>query len=153
MSDSFLKSMTLFFYYFFLDEGLTIKATKKFLKKQKTLLSKQPSNKNLSIPSLIALCLWVCQKYQKYRFKKTFYFFKKGTQNHFMSPVDLSPWQNFLKEAESDVVTVVIFSKILLFQEEDIAKGMKISLGTVRYRLGYGLRLLGGMYASEVESL
>ena len=57
----------------------------------------------------------------------------------------------FLKEAEDEVVLVVILSKILLFQDKDIAKGMGISIGTVRYRLGYGLRCLGSMSPPGVE--
>ena len=172
MFEPYMKSILLFFYYLFLEEKIVLKATHKVLKKQKESLAQlqkqnktmqdhynlqeQKSNQEINTPIslLISSCLQVWRKYQKYSFLKN-----KNKQilngvshnRNFIHPVDLGPWCDFLREAEDEVVLVVILSKILLFSDKDIARGMKTSIGTVRYRLGYGLRYLGSMSPPGVE--
>ncbi len=139
-----VRSIILFFYYMFLEEKVTLKATYKVLRKQK----KQPLQAQNQRANLILSCMQVWQKYQKYNFAnnkdqlalKRDLHHKKGFM---LPPVDLSSWCDFLQETDNEVICVVIFSKILLFSDEDIAKGMNISVGTVRYRLAHGLRSLG----------
>lgn len=58
---------------------------------------------------------------------------------------DLGPWREFQKGAMLDELLVVIWSSVLDFSNEDIAKGWGVSVGTVKYRLALGLRKLGGM--------
>lgn len=172
MFEPHIRSILLFFYYLFLEEKMTLKATHKVLKKQKQALAQLQKQNNVMqdyslqeqefhqevldtpISLLILSCLRVWKKYQKYSFSKN-----KNRQplndiphkGNFIPSADLGPWCDFLKEAEDEAVLVVILSKILLFPEKDIARGMKISIGTVRYRLGYGLRCLGSMYPPGVE--
>ncbi len=57
---------------------------------------------------------------------------------------DLNSWTSFLAAGESTEVEAVLFSKILNFSEEEIADGLGVTTGTVRYRVGRGLRHLGG---------
>jgi DNA-directed RNA polymerase specialized sigma24 family protein len=57
---------------------------------------------------------------------------------------DLQVWANFLQTGEATEVEAVLFSKILNFSEEEIAEGLGVTTGTVRYRVGRGLRHLGG---------
>ncbi len=57
--------------------------------------------------------------------------------------VEVTYWFDFLKEAESETVTPIIFSQILKVDDDDIAKGLNISVGTLRYRLGKALTKLG----------
>ena len=59
--------------------------------------------------------------------------------------VEVTYWFDFLKEAESETVTPIIFSQILKVNDDDIAKGLNISVGTLRYRLGKALTKLGGI--------
>ncbi len=61
------------------------------------------------------------------------------------SDVDLGIWKQFRKEAESDEFLAVIWSKILGVSDADMAKGLAITLGTVRHRVGRGLRHLGSL--------
>ena len=170
MFEPYVKSIFLFFYYVFLEEKIALKATRKVLKRQKQLLAKLPNRTMQSqfiyseiyeetanqevIILLISSCLQIWKKYQKYSFSKN-----KNKQTlkdisnkeGFIPSVDLEPWCDFLRETEDEVVLVVILSKILLFKDEDIAKAMEISIGTVKYRLGYGLRCLGNMSPSGVQ--
>ena len=106
------------------------------------------------ISLLISSCLLVWKKYQKYSFSKN----KNkqmlrgaSHQGSFTLSFDSEPWCDFLRETEDEVVLVVILSKVLLFKDEDIAKAMKVSIGTVKYRLGYGLRCLGNMSPAGVQ--
>ena len=168
MFEPYVKSIFLFFYYIFLEEKMALKATRKVLKRQKQSLAKLPHKATQSqliysqdqektinqeiIYLLISICLQVWKKYQKYSFSKNKQNLR-GTSNKesFMPSIDLEPWRDFLRETKDEVVLVVILSKILLFKDEDIASAMKISIGTVKYRLGYGLRCLGNMSPSGVQ--
>lgn len=168
MSENHIKLMALFFYYVFLEKRITLKATQKAFKMQKKILvhkQNQATQKQLisaqkptSMALMISTCLHIWQKYKKYGFHKKdknlqgFYNIDSH-QYGFSSSIDLGPWCDFLKEAEEHVILVVIFSHILLLSEKDIAKGMGVSVGTVRYRLGYGLRLLGSMSPYGVTRL
>ena len=168
MFEPYIKSIFLFFYYIFLEEKIALKATRKVLKKQKQLsstffdrsipdqsiYSKMQEQKIRSevISLLISSCLQVWKKYQKYNFSKNKQILSDHShQKNFTLSFDLEPWCDFLRETEDEVVLVVILSKILLFKDEDIAKAMKVSIGTVKYRLGYGLRCLGNMSPSGVQ--
>jgi hypothetical protein len=60
-----------------------------------------------------------------------------------VSDVDLRAWSKFHKEATDDDVIAVVLSKILGLADAEIAEGLRISLGTARYRIGRGVRQLG----------
>jgi len=57
---------------------------------------------------------------------------------------DVEIWANFLQTGEASEVEAVLFSKILNFSEDEISEGLGVTSGTVRYRVGRGLRHLGG---------
>jgi hypothetical protein len=59
------------------------------------------------------------------------------------SLVDLAPWQRFQKEATEPEMVAVILSKILGLDDQAIADGLGISIGTARYRISKGIRNLG----------
>jgi hypothetical protein len=62
----------------------------------------------------------------------------------FPDNLDFSHWIAFQSTAPPTEVEAVLLSKILGFQDEEIASGLGVSVGTVRYRVGRGLRGLGG---------
>ncbi|MCB0419624.1 MAG: hypothetical protein KDD61_01420, partial [Bdellovibrionales bacterium] len=57
--------------------------------------------------------------------------------------VDLGAWRQFAKDADREELLAVIWSKILKLSDEVIAAGIHVTPGTVRHRVGRGLRLLG----------
>lgn len=61
---------------------------------------------------------------------------------------ELGSWTNFLSAGEATEVEAVLLSKILKFSDEEIADGLGVTTGTVRYRVGRGLRHLGGYLES-----
>jgi len=67
-------------------------------------------------------------------------------EHGFMVPteLDLSAWVSYMNTAEAEEVEAVLFSRVLRFSDEEIAQGLGVTVGTVRYRVGRGLRHLGG---------
>ncbi len=57
---------------------------------------------------------------------------------------ELDAWSVFLSSAEPSEVEAVLLARILGFKDEEIARGLGVTVGTVRYRIGRGLRHLGG---------
>lgn len=57
--------------------------------------------------------------------------------------LDLSLWISFQSAGKPDEVEAVLLSKILKFSDQEIAEGLNVTTGTVRYRVGRGVRHLG----------
>lgn len=68
----------------------------------------------------------------------------------FVFPVgfDLSLWISFQSAGDPKEVEAVLLSKVLGFTDDEIAQGLQVTPGTVRYRVGRGLRQLGGYIES-----
>lgn len=61
---------------------------------------------------------------------------------------DLAIWVSFMSNADLEEVEAVLLSRILAFSDSEIAEGLDVTEGTVRYRVGRGLRRLGGFNES-----
>lgn len=61
---------------------------------------------------------------------------------------DLSLWISFQSAADPIEVEAVLLSKVLGFSDAEIAAGLNTTEGTVRYRVGRGLRHLGAYVES-----
>lgn len=57
--------------------------------------------------------------------------------------VELRAWLKFKKDASEQEIVALVLAKILGFSEDDIARGLDVSIGTVHYRVGKGTRQLG----------
>ena len=62
--------------------------------------------------------------------------------------VDVSLWAAFQTSVDPREVEAVLLSQVLAFTDDEIAEGLGVSKGTVRYRVGRGLRHLGGYVES-----
>jgi hypothetical protein len=73
-----------------------------------------------------------------------------GDAKGFLLPEDfeLAIWVSFLAAADPIEVEAVLFSRILGFTDPEIARGLGVTEGTVRYRVGRALRHLGGFNES-----
>ena len=60
----------------------------------------------------------------------------------------LTGWSNFLHNGDIHEIESVLFTRILGFSDEDVALGLGVTVGTIRYRTGRGLRSLGGYLES-----
>lgn len=53
-------------------------------------------------------------------------------------------WAAFLESGDPGEIEAVLLSRVLGFTDDEIAGGLGVTRGTVRYRVGRGLRHLGG---------
>ena len=56
---------------------------------------------------------------------------------------DLSAWSRYQKDAPDEDTMAILFTYIFSFSDSDLAEGFQTSIGTIRYRLGKGVRQLG----------
>jgi hypothetical protein len=59
--------------------------------------------------------------------------------------LDLQAWWSFTARADQVESEAVLLSRVLGFTDSEIAAGLGVTDGTVRYRVGRGLRVLGGL--------
>ncbi|MEO0335438.1 MAG: hypothetical protein AAF202_03540 [Pseudomonadota bacterium] len=146
------RQVALFFYFALQDEKLatqaTIKALQKIRKRFEAAQHSPKEQKALNQPGHEAVLVAVTQKLWKH-FKSTI----RSTQSavtteggwQIAEGVQLGPWREFRKESAEDEFLILIWSKVLKLSDHGIAMGLNVSTGTVRYRAGSALRVLGRM--------
>ncbi len=142
MSDQDVKSIALFFFYAWLDDQ---KATRASSEAIEFLRNKFKSKEKLEGPIAVVIAtkyIWDKHKHRWSRGKPNY-----SVDSGWMIPdlLNFSPWKEFQKSSSEEELICLIWSKILKFEDEQIANGLGISIGTVRYRVGRGLRKLGAL--------
>lgn len=143
MNENDIRAIALFFYFALLDDRKAIEAGAEALNLARDRKKREGHLKN-------SVCL----------VDATFRIWEKwaaqGVAQRLMSlhsawqlpeGFDLGPWREFHKNATSEELVTLIWSQILGLSEEDIAAGLSLPEGTVRYRLGRALNKLGGTSA------
>jgi hypothetical protein len=148
MNNTFIRQIGLFFFLALPEESLAIEtavhAALEYNKSQKI-------KNHLSAQSqLIGCCHQVLIKTlrsQKKISSSVFKSYHQNVGNMFQWPenVDKGPWREFRRHASIVELTAVVWSAILKNSDSDIADGLNITEGTVRYRVGKGLLLLGSL--------
>jgi hydroxymethylpyrimidine pyrophosphatase-like HAD family hydrolase len=151
MVDTQVHAVAKFFFLTLKDHRVAHEATKRSLLR----LQKQQKNQPTQDEDLANL-VYVTYKYWKlyHKNKSQFSFFHVqpkvveeaiSQENKFYFPKELSisAWNQFIKDSKEDEILLVAWSKILNISDTDIAKGLGLSEGTVRYRVGNGLKKLG----------
>jgi hypothetical protein len=144
MTEAQIKSVALFFFYVFADKARAFSASAESIqwigRKQKKL--------NLEAVSDSILVFATYKVWKKYSHKKI--------KPHEVNPVlesgwvvptglKLEQWWQFSKQAEPIIVLTLIWSILLGIEDKHIAEGLGVTEGTVRYRTGNGLKVLGGI--------
>lgn len=142
MNEAQIRSVALFFFYTFLDKDLALRATVEALR----LIEKRIKGRGISDsrnPILVYSTFKIWKKYSKKKNLKLQN--SEFTAEGWIVPGDLKmeTWRQFVKEAESSLSLAVIWSKLLGFADKDIAEGLGQTEGSVRYRVGKGLKHLG----------
>lgn len=55
----------------------------------------------------------------------------------------MEPWREFVKDQDPQLYLAIAWSQLLGFTDKDISEGLGVTEGSVRYRVGKGLKLLG----------
>jgi DNA-directed RNA polymerase specialized sigma24 family protein len=137
ISDENVRQIALFYLFTLMDEKVALQAAHKTIAQLKAANSKSGWSKSTVVKAL-------ARNYASHR--KTL---PRHPQNAsgsgpeaamiLPSGVDFSVWKRFSLDASEPETIVVVLVNILGFKEEDVAEGLGISLGTVRYRLGKGI--------------
>ncbi len=147
MNELMIRKIALFFFYSFLDERQSIAATKKVISN----IIKNSSFKELPADHFDDNPFIVIHQVEKIRKKlkssKSLSYTNFDMEAGWLVPenVNLGLWRQFLKDATENEIIAVILSQILSFSDREIAKGLGLTIGTVRMRTGYGLRKLGAL--------
>ena len=143
MHKSLIEKIALFYYFCFLDESKAQYHTEFTVKKILKTIDSRP--KSLKDADLVKITDSVMQK-MSHKLKPTNLAYSTDfiqlPQNS-----DWGPWFEFRKIANDLESRALIYSKILKINDEDIAKGLGIPVGTVRYRVGNGLKTIGQICA------
>ena len=144
ISEAQLRSIALFFYFAFQDEKLAEQASAKTIARIQRRQKEQDivEDEMDSIIVSITCKIWRAQK-KHIRSTQSAISVEGGWL--LQKDVDLGPWQQFRKETVEDEFLVLIWSKILKFSDDSISKGLGVTTGTIRHRVGRGLKLLGIM--------
>lgn len=148
LSEAQTKSVALFFFFAFLDDKAAFQSTVKVIEKCRRRLT-QSEVAEADVPVILVNLM------ARYFLKKNSYDIKSKVamvyEAGWLVPtdVDLGVWQEFKKAAEIDEYLAVIWSKILNLDDSIIAKGLGVSVGTLRHRVGRGLRVLGHLRTRE----
>lgn len=148
ISEAQLRSIALFFYFAFQDEKLAEQASSTTIAR----IQRRQKEQEISEGEMDTIIVSMTQKIWKSHKKHI-----RNTQSSVSveggwlldKEVGLGPWQQFRKETVEDEFLVLIWSKILKFSDESISKGLGVTTGTIRHRVGRALKLLGAMVREE----
>ena len=145
MATSLKQNVANFFYFSLLDENLASEASiRGYAGVTAGFTGKEDE---ITPPQIILGCSKTWRKYNRKKFSKASHLLESG----WLTPegVDLGLWMHFRREAKSDEYLAVVWSLIVGFSDEDIAKGLGISVGTVRHRVARGLKRLGELQGGD----
>lgn len=142
MTETQIKSVALFFYFTLLDEDLAEKAGHETIE----ICRKKFKKDNLSEGEQLAILIY--QMHLKYGHLRSTHVLNRASlskRTHYLTPAGISfgAWRQFHKEASPEDLVSVVLSQILGFEDGAIAIGLGVTVGSVRYRVGRGLRQLG----------
>lgn len=144
MTEAQIKSVALFFFYIFADKARAFSASTESIQ----LIERKQKKLNLENVSDAVVVFATYKVWKKYSRKKSkAYETNPVTEAGWIVPADLrlEQWWQFSKEAEPIVTLTVIWSILLGIEDKYIAEGLSVTEGTVRYRTGNGLKILGGI--------
>ena len=146
--DLYVREVVLFFLFTFSDEDLAIKAATQTLKQCDKKIKTKIEDEFIDHDELISSIVFYSYKYwKKYSLKRTKVSLNLTHNKTWVLPEGLSLdlWKQFLKEADSEEYLSILWVKILNFSEDQIARGLGLTVGTVRHRVNRGLRVLANL--------
>lgn len=142
MKEAQIKSVALFFFYTFLDKSLALKASVEALDLYDKRLKRRETH-GPTEPLLVYSTYKVWKKYSKKRNTKA-KDFELAAEGWIIPPsLKMEPWREFVKDQDPQLYLAVAWSHLLNFTDKDISEGLGVTEGSIRYRVGKGLKLLG----------
>ena len=141
-----IRSVALFYFFAVLDDTLARQATIKTVRKLQSRLLKQGIEDSKLKATIVSYTnqYWEVLKKQKRKGHSSISYEAGWLLS---GSIDMGIWKQFAKEAEDDEFLAIIWSLILKFTDEEVSEGVGVTEGTVRHRVGRGLKLLGSLQA------
>ncbi|RYZ75376.1 MAG: hypothetical protein EOP05_07995 [Proteobacteria bacterium] len=141
ITDEQTREIALFFLFSLLDQRVALQAAHKAIAQVKAL----PTDEGVISKSDIARILKrgfethrkLLPRNQPIEISETALSMPEGT--------DFATWQKFHVAASDHEITAVVLAKILGYDEEVLADGFQVSVGTMKYRISKGMRQLGSV--------
>lgn len=142
ISDAQIRALAVFFYFAFQDERLAELAT---VRSVVAIKSRAITNTEDPIDLQAAIVATTFKVWNEYKKKIRSTQSSVSQSGGWILPhnVDLGPWRQFRKEAPDEEFLLMIWSQISKFSDEAISRGLGLTIGTVRHRVGRGLKRLG----------
>lgn len=140
MDELAIRDIALFFFFCLLDEekarDLSFRAVDEYYElKRKNISDKLPT-------LVVRATLKIWNKYHS-KFEKGRPQITKQMGWSWPHDINFGPWMEYQKNAIPDEFIVCIWSFFLKYSDQDIADGLQLTTGTVRYRLGHSLKKMG----------
>lgn len=155
MTDEIIRKSALFFFLLTLDDQLARTATAKALTALKLRL-KQRSGASAHEDSDLETALQCClEQWNSIKPLVSSEKTKLINTKSLLWPehIDLNPWKDFKKKCSEPELIAVIGIHVLGLSEATLSRCLKVSEGTIRYRVGHGLSLLGQLNRPTVSSI
>lgn len=141
LSRDVIQKVALFFYFSFLDEIRARESSRVVLKKLRQKLLGRKVSADEEAEMIVSMCHQNLDAFSQ-QAKPTGLSFSAG-QIILPPQSNWGPWFELRRLAEKNEFHAVLWTRILGFSEEIVARGLGVTLGTVRYRVGRGLKTLG----------
>ena len=141
-----VREIGLFFLLGFMDERVALAAASRCVAKVK--VAQESSGTPVETVELIKVCreAWKAFRKQIPRNQPL----TTPSDRWILPPdLDISIWTRYQKDAADEDIMALLFSLVLGVSDQDLADGFQTSVGTIRYRLGKGVRQLGLVVRSQ----
>lgn len=144
VSDAQIRSVTLFFFFAFLEESLATSAIDRCLLKMNQTGAQRIVFSNAEAETVY----WTNQIWKK--LKKKAKYINIGLNRICVLPKDLEleAWRQLQKEILPEEYLSLIWSGLLQFTDSQIGEGLALSGGTIQHRNGIAMKRLGQLIRS-----
>ncbi len=140
MDELAIRDISLFFFFCLLDEEKAYDFSSRAVDEYFELKRKSPSEKVQILVVKATFKIWkkFSSKIQRGRPHMT-----KQLGWTWPHDINFGPWMEFQKNTIWDEFIVSVWAFFLKYSDEEIAQGLEMTPGTIRYRLGHALKKLG----------
>ncbi len=150
LGDSEIRALALFFFFASLDDTRAKEAASKAADEFERLVRRNPEIERVAAVVLASSKVWNQNRGKFPRGRPQY-----STDSGWLLPVepDLGHWKEFQKTAPEDELLAVIWVHILGYKEDQVSRALGLTGGTLRYRVGRGLRKLGNVLSGSGRPL
>ena len=147
LSESDIKDIALFFFFTMLDEKRAILAAAQTYEQCSKKIERDSS---LSIGETIVSSSYKIWNQHKAKLIRGRPQYSLSSGWNLPSGIDIGVWKDFQKNATEEDLLALVWSKILNISDIEIAHGLGLTIGTVRYRVSHAVRKLNAFQLSQI---